>query len=246
MEKKIAIIADIHGNYLALKAALDWIDKENKIDQIYCLGDLVGIGYETNDVLELLYSRQNTSFVMGNHDEAIIDILSGRSPYSKGKERDHHKWIASRLDPKFIPFLTALPITLKANYNGKKFLFVHYHLNEQNKFCKLDLEPTEKKLDDLYHLSKENVICFGHHHVIHHFKTKEHLYLNPSSLGCYHKPFAPFLILTIREKGEMNINFIEVPYDNREFLLGYKKLHVPDSDYILKVFHGDQHLKYIN
>jgi hypothetical protein len=90
-----------------------------------------------------------------------------------------------------------------------------------------------------------DVVCFGHHHVIHHFKTKKRLYLNPSSLGCCYKPFAPYATLTIGENGEMNINFHEVPYDNKDFLLGYKRLNVPDSDFILKVFHGSQHLNYM-
>lgn len=244
MEKKIAIISDIHGNHSALEAALNKINEDQTIEHIYCLGDLIGIGYQTNEVLELLITCKNISYVMGNHDEAIIDILSGREPYSKGKEKDHHKWIAERLDPKFIPFLINLPIQLRASFNGKSFLFVHYHLNDQNHFCHLDLEPSEKKLDEFYHTSSADVVCFGHHHVVHHFKTPKRLYINPSSLGCNFQPTAPLMIVTIGENGEISPNFLEVPYDNKNFLQGYRTLNVPDSDYILKIFHGNQHLKF--
>jgi predicted phosphodiesterase len=104
MKKEIAIITDIHGNYSALKAVLVDIDKGKNTEHIYCLGDLVGIGYETNEVLHLLSSRADISFVMGNHDEAILDIIAGRVPYSKGSERVHHQWIASRLDRKLFHF----------------------------------------------------------------------------------------------------------------------------------------------
>ncbi|WHY88497.1 metallophosphoesterase family protein [Neobacillus novalis] len=245
MEKKIAIISDIHGNQSALKAVFDDISQEGKIDHIYCLGDLVGIGYETNEVLELLFSRDDISFVLGNHDEAILDIIAGREPYSKKKEREHHEWIASHLDRKFLPFLLAIPTTIDAVYNEKKLLFSHYHLDEHGDFLSVDYEPTIEKLDFLYRDSSADIVCFGHHHVIHHFKTKKRLYLNPCSLGCYPKPLASYTILTIGERGEIGVTFKEAPYDNKEFLLGYNRQNVPDSEYILKMFHGNQHLQYL-
>jgi putative phosphoesterase len=245
MEKKIAVIADIHGNYSALKAVLNDIDLVDQIDHIYCLGDLIGIGYETNEVLELLLSRYDISYVMGNHDEAILDVLAGRDVYSRGKEKEHHEWIAHRLNLKFVPFLTDLPVTLNVEINGKRILFVHYHLNKSGEFLSVDYEPTEEKLDKHYQTSNADLICFGHHHVIHHFKSKERLYLNPSSLGCYHQPLASYAILSFGELGQINITIKEVPYDNKEFLLGYQKLGVPDADYLLKYFHGNQHLKYL-
>jgi putative phosphoesterase len=243
MEKKIAVISDIHGNHSALKAVLNRIDEESNVEHIYCLGDLIGIGYETNEVLERLFSRNDISFVLGNHDEAILDIIAGREPYSEGKEREHHKWIASRMDSKFIKYLSKIPTKMLANYNGKNFLFVHYHLNDSNEFIKVDKEPTAEKLDSHYRNTDVDVICFGHHHVIHYFKSKERIYLNPSSLGCYHKPLAPYATITVGEIGEVTVSFHEVPYNNTDFLLGYKRLNVPDSDFILNVFHGNQHLK---
>jgi predicted phosphodiesterase len=245
MEHKLAIITDIHGNFSALKAVLDDIDKDKKIEHIYCLGDLIGIGYETNEVLGLLSSRPDISFVMGNHDEAILDIIAGREPYSKGKERIHHQWIADHLDREFISFLAEIPVSFDAIYNGKRLLFVHYHLSEQKDFIHLDKEPTEVKLDEHYQTSTSDIVCFGHHHVIHHFKSKERLYLNPSSLGCNYRPLACYAVLSIGEKGEVSVAFREVGYDTKEFLLGFKRLNVPDADYILQGFYGDQHLKYI-
>lgn len=191
METKLAIITDIHGNSAALRAVLDDIDRNNPVEHIYCLGDLVAIGHETNKVLELLFSRNDISYVMGNHDEAILNIMKGKEPGSVGEEKEHHQWIASQLDKKFIPALSKIPKKLYAEYNGKKLLFVHYHLNEENQFIPIDQQPTIKKLDELYKASDVDVVCFGHHHILHHFRSKERLYINPGALGCYHKPLAP-------------------------------------------------------
>jgi len=245
METNIAIITDIHGNSAALKAVLENIDKDKQIEHIYCLGDLIGIGHETNEVLEILFSRENISFVKGNHDEAILRIIEGKKPSSVGEEREHHQWIASRLDKKFIPRLTSIAMKLEKVINGINFLIVHYHLGEKDRFLSIDYQPNTDKLDEIYKNSNADVICFGHHHIIHHFKSSKRLYLNPSSLGCNFKPFAPYLKLRIGIAGQIDVSFIEVPYDNKDFLLSYKNQNVPASDFILKVFHGEQHLQYI-
>lgn len=243
LETKLAIITDIHGNSAALRAILDDIDRNNPVEHIYCLGDLVAIGHETNKVLELLFSRNDISYVMGNHDEAILNIMKGKEPGSVGEEKEHHQWIASQLDKKFIPALSKIPKKLYAEYNGKKLLFVHYHLNEENQFIPIDQQPTIKKLDELYKTSDVDVVCFGHHHILHHFRSKERLYINPGALGCYHKPLAPYAILNIGAEG-ISVTFKEVAYDNREFLLAYDKLKVPARDFILRVFYGNQHLQF--
>lgn len=62
----IAIISDIHGNYVALREVLDRIDSLN-IRDIYCLGDVVGYYSQVNECCDEL-RRRDVSCVMGNHD----------------------------------------------------------------------------------------------------------------------------------------------------------------------------------
>lgn len=237
----IAIITDIHGNYTALKTVLDDIDKSKQVHHIYCLGDLIGIGHQTNEVLELLFSREDISFVMGNHDETVLNILEGKEIDSVGEEKEHHEWIAAQLDKKFIPILKNIPEKQHIDIHGKQFLFVHYHLNQNEVFKPIDRKPTSDKLDELYGSTNDDVICFGHHHIIHHFQSENRLYVNPSALGCTTKPLAPYAIIQIGGFGQINTSFIEVPYDNKAFLQLYNQLHVPAKDTILSIFHGDQH-----
>ncbi len=47
---KYALIADIHGNHLALQAVLDEIGKRG-VDGVYCLGDLVGYAPFPNEAI---------------------------------------------------------------------------------------------------------------------------------------------------------------------------------------------------
>lgn len=63
--EKIAIIADVHGNYEALKTVLIDIEKRG-IKQIYCLGDVIGKGSRPNECLNLL---KNCIMVYGNWED---------------------------------------------------------------------------------------------------------------------------------------------------------------------------------
>ena len=91
----------------------------------------------------------------------------------------------------------------------------------------------------LFNDSTENLICFGHHHPLHFFENDNTIFFNPGSLGCNTKPTAPYSIVDITEAG-VDITMEEAAYDNNQFLASYELLKVPDRDFILKAFHGNQ------
>lgn len=62
----IGIISDIHGNYEALKAVLNELDRI-KVKKIICLGDIAGYYCQINECCEALRER-NIFSLMGNHD----------------------------------------------------------------------------------------------------------------------------------------------------------------------------------
>ena len=67
---RIAVISDIHGNLEALKKAFEYIEK-NDIDEVICLGDVVGYGPNPNECVELIKEKV-TVCLLGNHDNAAI------------------------------------------------------------------------------------------------------------------------------------------------------------------------------
>ncbi|MFE6167988.1 metallophosphoesterase family protein [Viridibacillus arvi] len=207
---------------------------------------MIAIGHETNQVLEELSSRKDVSYVLGNHDEAILNILNGEEPGSQGEERDHHYWIAKNMNREFITFLSEMPKRLEGMINGKKILFLHYHLNECNQFLCIDTNPSVTKLDDLYKNEDADIICFGHHHVLHYFKGNNRIYLNPGALGCNSRPIATYATISIEDDGCVNCNVKEVGYNNQEFLVNYFRYDVPAKNTLLRIFHGNQDRNIIN
>lgn len=244
---RIAIITDIHGNAAALKAVLSEIDNRKDIDHIYCLGDTIGIGPDSNEVLHRLFSRNDTSMITGNHDEAVLALAKGQEyPKSHLNVREHHQWILDRIDKSFIVKLEQLPRTIKQNIEGHSILFTHYQIqnNKINDHISKDpftpiVNPSLENLETLFKGNNEDLICFGHHHPVHYFKGNKAVYINPGSLGCNHKPIAPYAVIEL-SNDKIKINLEEAAYDNSAFLKSYHKLQVPDRDFILKVFHGSQ------
>lgn len=69
---KTAIISDIHSNLEALTVVLNYLEKEEKVDEIVCLGDIVGYGADPEACLNKIFSVTN-NICMGNHDYAVLN-----------------------------------------------------------------------------------------------------------------------------------------------------------------------------
>ena len=67
------MITDIHSNLPALEAVLADIDAR-EVDEIWCLGDVVGYGAEPDGCADLVRERCELCLV-GNHDLAVLGAL---------------------------------------------------------------------------------------------------------------------------------------------------------------------------
>src|SRR5512140_1059617 len=65
-----AIISDIHGNLEALSIVLADIRQRN-IQEVLCLGDIIGYGPNPRECLDLVMETCRTT-LMGNHDFAVF------------------------------------------------------------------------------------------------------------------------------------------------------------------------------
>ena len=71
--RRIALVSDIHGNLPAFQAVLAAIAEEG-VDEIWCLGDLVGYGAHPNECVELAQQSIHLCLI-GNHDLVVIGQL---------------------------------------------------------------------------------------------------------------------------------------------------------------------------
>ncbi len=71
---RVLVISDIHANQTALEAVLN---DAGKVDETWCLGDLVGYGPDPNAVVERIREIPSLVCLLGNHDVAVI----GKMPF---------------------------------------------------------------------------------------------------------------------------------------------------------------------
>ncbi len=70
---RAAVLSDVHSNQPALEAALTAIE-EAGVDELWCLGDVVGYGAQPDACTTLIRERCDVCLV-GNHDLAVLGSL---------------------------------------------------------------------------------------------------------------------------------------------------------------------------
>ena len=238
MTTKIAFITDVHGNAPALRAVLAELAREDDLLHIYGGGDLIGIGPDTNEVLDLLSAQPAFTSVAGNHEVSILAALLTGEPTSSFPEMEaHHQWVAGELDRRFLPQLTTMPQTLAPGHGDVELFIAHYHLDAAQELSPIDPEPTLAKLESHYADHPAAAILTGHHHDGHCFERPGRVYLNPGALGCGPGPVARYAVLTLSADG-IEVQRHAAAYDRERFLESYARRAVPDREFILQRFHG--------
>jgi len=115
---RYAIIADIHANLAAFTAVLDHIKRLGGVEEIWCLGDVVGYGPDPRQCIELL-RQYNHVCIAGNHDWAAIGkaATSEFNPDAAVACR----WTAQQLSPDDVKYLESLPVVIQK----EDFTLVH-------------------------------------------------------------------------------------------------------------------------
>lgn len=118
---RYAIFTDVHANLEALEAVLEKIDelaREEPIDQIWFLGDLVGYGPNPNECIDKL--REHTDVIIaGNHDWAAVGKID-LEDFSE-VARLSAEWTAQQLTEEHREFLRNLPERI----DGDNCVLVH-------------------------------------------------------------------------------------------------------------------------
>ena len=115
---RCAILADIHSNLAALTAVLKDIEVKGGVDEIWCLGDIVGYGPEPAECIKLL-RKYHPVCVAGNHDLGAVGKIE--LSYFNPAAAEACMWTAEKLNPVDLRYLEDLPKTvLKGD-----FLLVH-------------------------------------------------------------------------------------------------------------------------
>ena len=146
------IISDIHANCTALETILS---DAGSIDQVWCLGDIVGYGPDPNECVSILRKLTNLVCVIGNHDAAVC----GAIPHEvfNPEARNAIQWTRQVITPENLNWLQALPERVEVE--GVTLV----HGSPRNPVWEYLLEPVSAGINFSHFTTN---ICFvGHTHL---------------------------------------------------------------------------------
>lgn len=224
--EKIAIISDIHGNLEALKSVLLDIKKEN-INNIYCLGDIVGKGMHPNECFGMV--SDNARVIIRGNFEKWIGLES---------DYDSRAWCFNRvlINNDTYRGIRALPFSYEFYLSGRLVRLFHATPYDVNK--KIFSFSNTEVLKSMFYKPKDAVIdeysdiaVYGHTHNAFVSSLYNRTLINAGSVGIpldlihddmfdgseAFTTMAHYLILegelNSLEKSYMGIMIKQVPYD---------------------------------
>ena len=220
---RLAAIADIHGNCLALEAVLADIRRLG-IDMVVNLGDHLSGPLEARRTADLLIACEFPS-IRGNHDRWLIEKRAAEMGASD-------KAADAQLQTRHRDWLSALPPNLE--FRNEIFLChgtptsdTTYWMEQVGADGLLQMTPIEDIEAAAEGIDLPLILC-GHTHIPRVVRLRDgRLVVNPGSVGCpgyvdddpvHHlmqsgTPDACYAVLE-KQNGRWGVSFRYVPYDN--------------------------------
>lgn len=223
---KLGVISDVHGNIAALDAVLAEFSRRG-VDEILCLGDIIGIGpFPAETVRRIMGLKNLRGCVRGNHEGYLLNGL----PEGIGaEERAFHLWEHARIGAAERAFLAALPGELAFTLDGVDIWAAHYPMAG---LASSHAEAAAACPD-------AQVCLYGHDHSRGLTVSGGRIRADFGALGCPAKlhDIARAGIVHI-EGGVANAEPVDVRYDVSPTLRAIDGFNYPAKDAILRIFYG--------
>ncbi len=178
-----AIVSDIHANLEAFERVLEDIATKD-IQDIFCLGDIIGYGPNPRECLELAQKYCRFSMI-GNHEEAVMMIAEDFND----RARQAVEWTRNQLNDKTVPreqrreYWNYLDKLQKMEMLEKgRFLFVHGSPRVPTKEYIMPRDVQDAgKMRAIFEMVPQ--VCFvGHSHVPGVYTEQDLRYIHPRQM----------------------------------------------------------------
>jgi len=215
---RIALIADVHSNIVALESVMKAI-RLHRPDRIISLGDQVNLGPCPRETLALL-KAENVTCLQGNHERYVLGAMANEPAY-QGANFAAPRFTASLLTPEEITF----PKTMEL----EGITFCHA-LPDDDRFPVYESSLILPKLKEMNFERPTHIIC-GHGHNPTHVRSGHVTLDSIGAVGCMDKGVpgtAPFVILTL-EDGQAMLRPHYVSYETRHMKSIFKRSGMVDA-----------------
>ncbi len=207
---KIAVISDIHSNFVALRAIMDELNKEG-VDEIAVAGDNIGLFVQPNETVDLLREK-NARMIHGNSEDYLRSYIDGTNAHWLNfHQMKPLVWTHDTLTVDNTDFLLNLPPQRTFSVHNTSFRMVHGSINRVDE---LIYKHENDKIKNGLAAAKEKVLICGHSHQQWHRRVEGTLIVNPGSAGISYmgKGVAPYSVIS-HENGIWSVKEHRAIYD---------------------------------
>lgn len=170
---RIGFISDVHANLPALRTFLE-IAKKERLERIYCGGDVVGYNPYPAEVVEI-FMREKIPTVAGNHDASVCSNDFGNFNWAAEAAG---RWTRKKLTHEHLDYLSSLPPLLRFEWAGKRICVCHGSPYDRDEY----IYPQEVSKELLF-AANADILVLGHTHIQFFVTFPEGIVLNPGSIG---------------------------------------------------------------
>jgi putative phosphoesterase len=228
---RLGLIADIHGNKIALNTVLAELEAGG-VDLIVCLGDLAVLGPWPNEVVSSIRERAIAT-VCGNTDAWLVqDHPIPAEPPNSPQTIELNAWSRRQLSESNMIFLRELPLTRMV---GDRILCFH---------------GSPRSVDDIISNSiggggemSAPALAGGHTHIQELRRVGDAIYVNPGSVGLpgvgsgapdlpvnRHVEWAEYAVLDMSD-GRTEVSLRRVPLDVMRMWAYVQRSGMPHADW---------------
>lgn len=187
---KIAFISDIHGNTPALEKVLSVLKEEN-IEYIYCLGDIIGKGPNPEEATQIIKTACKET-ILGNWEDFMLHSPIHEMPID---------WYRKNISENSWEFYKNLKYQINLSLGG--FNISAFHAHPEDVYKRTQQSHPENKKRELFQKSAQVAIYADIHYQYIEQISKHKILMNTGSVGNpLDTPRAKYLIL----EGEPNHN----------------------------------------
>ena len=227
---RIAIISDIHANITAFEAVLDDL-KQQSVEAVYCLGDLVGYAAFPNEVIDRI-RRDGTPTIMGNYDDGVgFDRDECGCAYRDPEEQRlgdlSLRWTQRTVTSDRKEFLRSLVPEIRFEADSKRFRLVHGSPRRMNEYLFED-RPISS-FQRLAATSEADVLIFGHTHKPYTKRVDNVLFVNAGSIGKPKDGDPRACYVVMDSTGDVAVEFRRIAYDVETAANAIRESSLPDK-----------------
>jgi putative phosphoesterase len=212
---RLALVSDQHGNDVALRAAVEDIERLG-VEEIVCLGDVAQGGTEPAQTLDRV-AALGCETVLGNADAFLLEVPVDSPEPVTARQLEVRDWTLSQLNASHIEQMRSFAPVVRRELDGASLVLFHGspHSYDDVLLPELGAEALEPFLGH-----DATLLSGGHTHLQWTRRIEDALYVNPGSVGISYdrhadppvlRPLAEWALVTVGD-GAIAVEFRQVSY----------------------------------